>query len=205
MAGGFRPLVPPVTSCRCGHFPLTLPGSFPSFAMDAQTSQHPRPCPRVFLMLSSCLRVLHPPAPDLLQHVPCHLSTLTNLQGSLCLCLSLGHPLLSRLAKTSCGRVNLSATCTVFLRHEVRGPHESVLYLSLLRTVCGETDVYCWCGLSSHRSGRVLRASTSHVTTAVGIRRPRQAGRQARQLRALFEESLSLPHCVIPHKLFLSV
>lgn len=108
MAGGFRPLVPPVTSCRCGHFPLTLPGSFPSFAMDAQTSQHPRPCPRVFLMLSSCLRVLHPPAPDLLQHVPCHLSTLTNLQGSLCLCLSLGHPLLSRLAKTSCGRVKMS-------------------------------------------------------------------------------------------------
>lgn len=64
MAGGFRPLVPPVTSCRCSHFPLTPPGYLPFFTMDAQTSQHPRPCPRVFLMLSSCLRVLHPPAPD---------------------------------------------------------------------------------------------------------------------------------------------
>lgn len=59
-----RPWTPPVTSCRRSHCPLTLlspyllPNGYPN-------QPAPSPLPGgFFLILSSCLRGLHPPAPD---------------------------------------------------------------------------------------------------------------------------------------------
>lgn len=76
---GAGPQTLPATSCELSHFPSTPPGSVPISPMDASTLH---PALGFFLMLSSCLRVLHPPAPNALQHISCHLSTLTKSQQS---------------------------------------------------------------------------------------------------------------------------